>query len=158
MTDYGYVTPFTVHFDDLDPMGIVHNARYAVFLERALSDWWSARGHSFSEGRPTTSDAMHAVAEYSIKYRTPVRGTGKINVHFWIDRLGESSAVYGFRMLSADGQTVHAEGRRVNVKLDPATHRPAPWSADAVAKCSVLLRADDPRRVDDSVRAKEPAQ
>ena len=74
MIDYGYVAPFTVHFDDLDPMGIVHNSRYAVFLERALSDWWAARGHSFTGGRPTTTDAMHAVAEYSISYYAPVRG------------------------------------------------------------------------------------
>ena len=125
---YGHVTPFVVHFDDLDAMGIVHNARYAVFLERALSQWWVDRGHSYEGGHPTTPDVFHAVAEYSISYREPVRGTGEIGVHFWIDKLGESSAVYGFRMVSADGRTVHAEGRRVNIKLDPRTLRPAPWS------------------------------
>jgi hypothetical protein len=27
--DYGHLEPVDVHFDDLDPMGIVHNARYA---------------------------------------------------------------------------------------------------------------------------------
>jgi acyl-CoA thioester hydrolase len=135
----GHVEPFVVHFDDLDAMGIVHNARYAVFLERALSQWWASRGHSYAGGRPTTSDVMHAVAEYSISYRTPVRGTGEIGVHFWLESLGDSSAVYRFRILSADGQTLHAEGRRVNVKLDPRTLRPAPWSDDARQLCSVLL-------------------
>ncbi|MET7394631.1 thioesterase family protein [Dactylosporangium sp. NPDC005572] len=135
----GHVEPFTVHFDDLDAMGIVHNARYAVFLERALSNWWGERGHSYAGGRPTTSDVMHAVAEYSISYRTPVRGTGDIGVHFWLESLGESSAVYRFRIVSADGQTVHAEGRRVNVKLDPRTLRPAPWSDHARSVCQVLI-------------------
>jgi acyl-CoA thioester hydrolase len=137
----GHVAPFTVHFDDLDPMGIVHNARYAVFLERALSQWWAERGVSFAGGRPSTADAMHAVAEYSISYRTPVRGTGEIGVHFWIETLGESSAVYRFRILSADGGTVHAEGRRVNVKLDPTTLRPAPWTEQGRATCRPLLAA-----------------
>jgi len=141
--DYGYVVPFVVHFDDLDAMGIVHNARYAVFLERALSQWWAERGHSYTGGRPTTTDAMHAVAEYSITYNVPVRGTGEIGVHIWIERLGESSAVYRFRMLSADGRTVHAEGRRVNIKLDPKTLRPAPWSDDARAKAALLLKPRD---------------
>src|SRR4051812_48836674 len=135
----GFVAPFTVHFDDLDPMGIVHNARYAVFLERALSQWWAERGVSFAGGRPSTTDAMHAVAEYSISYRTPVRGTGEIGVHFWIESLGESSAVYGFRILSVDGATVHAEGRRVNVKLAPKPLRRAPWSEEARATCRPLL-------------------
>jgi acyl-CoA thioester hydrolase len=135
----GHVEPFVVHFDDLDAMGIVHNARYAVFLERALSNWWAERGHSYAGGRPTTSDVMHAVIEYSISYRTPVRGTGAIGVHFWLESMGESSAVYRFRILSADGGTVHAEGRRVNVKLDPRTLRPAPWSEDAREVAQPLL-------------------
>ncbi|WP_433611302.1 acyl-CoA thioesterase [Dactylosporangium sp. CA-139114] len=135
----GHVEPFTVHFDDLDPMGIVHNARYAVFLERALSRWWAERGVSFAGGRPSTPDAVHAVAEYSIAYRAPVRGTGEIGVHFWLESLGESSAVYRFRILSADGATVHAEGRRVNVKLDPGTLRPAPWTEAARTAARPLL-------------------
>ena len=87
------------------------------------------------------ADVMHAVAEYSISYRTPVRGTGEIGVHFWVETLGETSAVYRFRILSADGQTVHAEGRRVNVKLDPHTLRPAPWSDDARTHAATLLAA-----------------
>jgi acyl-CoA thioester hydrolase len=146
----GHVEPFTVHFDDLDPMGIVHNSRYAVFLERALSQWWGERGVSFNGGRPSSPDAMHAVAEYSISYRAPVRGTGEIGVHFWIETLGESSAVYRFRILSSDGATVHAEGRRVNVKLDPRTLRPAPWSEEGRALCEPLLG--------DAVGAEEFAQ
>jgi acyl-CoA thioester hydrolase len=138
--EYGTVVPLVVHFDDLDAMGIVHNARYAVFLERALGMWWSAHGFTLVDGRPSNPDWVHAVAEYSISYRTPVRGTGEIGVHFWLDKMGESSAVYGFRVVSADGKTVHAEGRRVNIKLDPATLRPAPWTSEGRATGSLLLR------------------
>ncbi len=138
--DYGTVVPLVVHFDDLDAMGIVHNARYAVFLERALGVWWSAHGFSLADGRPTNPDVFHAVAEYSISYRAPVRGTGEIGVHFWVDKMGESSVVYGFRVLSADGATVHAEGRRVNIKLDPATLRPAPWSPEGRDTGALLQR------------------
>jgi acyl-CoA thioester hydrolase len=151
--EYGHVAPFVVHFDDLDAMGIVHNARYAVFLERALSEWWSAHSHSYEGGQPTTSDVFHAVAEYSISYRQPVRGTGEIGVHFWIDKLGESSAVYGFRMVSADGQTVHAEGRRVNIKIDPKTLRPAPWSEHARGVASLLLKNDGRERSSAATRS-----
>jgi acyl-CoA thioester hydrolase len=128
---YGHIEPIDVHFDDLDAMGIVHNARYAVILERALSAYWSRHGFSFVNGRVTQPDVFHAVAEYAISYHTPVRGTGPIGVHFWIERLGESSATYCFRVLSADGATVHAEGRRVNIKMDPLTLRPTPWTERA---------------------------
>lgn len=137
---YGHVEHITVHFDDLDAMGILHNARYAVLLERALSTYWSERGFSYANGRATHSDVFHAVAEYSISYHVPVRGTGRVGVHFWIERLGESSATYGFRVLSDDGSTVHAEGRRVNIKLDPVTLRPSPWTPLAREVASALQK------------------
>ncbi|HET6214237.1 MAG TPA: thioesterase family protein [Micromonosporaceae bacterium] len=138
--DFGHAEPVVVHFDDLDPMGILHNARYAVLLERALSAYWWRRGHSFAGGRPTTPDVVHAVREYTITYHTPIRGTGETLVHFWLERLGESSAVYGFRFMSMDGETTYAEGQRVIVKLDPSTGRPAPWTPDGRAIATGLLK------------------
>lgn len=126
---YGHVEPVGVHYDDIDAMGIVHNARYAVLLERALTAYWTPRGHAFVDGGATSSDAFHAVREFSITYHAPIRDIGPVDVHFWVERMGGTSAVYGFRIRTGD--VVHAEGRRTIVKLDPATLRPAPWSEDA---------------------------
>ena len=55
----------------------------------------------------------------------PIRGTGEVGVHFWLDQLGETSATYGFRFLSPDGQTVLRRG--------PARDRPA-RPGDAAAR------------------------
>jgi len=137
---YGDVVRMPVHFDDLDAMGVLHNARYAVLVERAVAQWWSERGVSFSGGRPTTPDAFNVVREYAITFHRPVRGTGDIGVHFWLERMGTTSADYRFRVISADGGTVFAEGRRVNVRLDPATMRPVPWTGPGRAIGTVLLR------------------
>ena len=137
---YGDVVRMPVHFDDLDAMGVLHNSRYALLVERSLSAWWSARGVSFAGGRPTTPDAFNVVREYAITFHLPVRGTGEIAIHIWIDHLGTTSAAYGFRVTSADGATVHAEGRRVNVRLDPATMRPAPWTEHGRTLATALVR------------------
>ena len=137
---YGHVEPVTVHFDDLDAMGIVHNARYAVLLERALSGYWAPLGFTFTDGRPTSPDVIHAVREFTITYQAPIRGTGPVDVHFWAERVGETSAVYGFRFVTGD--VVHAEGRRTIVKLDPATLRPAPWSDAGRAAFATLAPGD----------------
>ena len=66
---------------------------------------------------------------------------GDVDVHFWLDRMGTSSAEYGFRVLSTDGATVFAEGRRVNIRVDPATMRPTPWTAPGRATGAALLRS-----------------
>jgi acyl-CoA thioester hydrolase len=137
---HGHVTLLPVHFDDLDALGVLHNARYAVLVERAMIQWWSERGYSFAGGRPSRPDAFNVVREYAITFHQPVRGTGEIAVHFWVERFGTSSADYRFRVLSADGATVFAEGRRVIINVDPATMRPTPWSAESRSVAAPLVR------------------
>ena len=142
--EYGHIEFVTVHFDDFDPMGVVHNNRYGLLLERALTAFWASHGHSFQGGRPTTSDSFNVVKEFTITYRTPIRTVGDIAVHLWLESLGGSSGVYGFRVLSADGTTVHAEGRRVVVKLDQSTLRPAPWSEESRAIAETIRKHTRP--------------
>ncbi|WP_433366628.1 acyl-CoA thioesterase [Actinoplanes sp. CA-142083] len=137
---YGHTTRVPVHFDDLDALGVLHNSRYAVMIERAMINWWAERGVSFADGRPTTPDAFNVVREYAITFHVPVRGTGEIAVHFWVESLGTTSADYRFRFTSADNQIVYAEGRRVNIHLDPATMRPSPWTESGRELAAQLLR------------------
>src|SRR5262245_55946041 len=139
-TGYGQVALLSLHFDDLDPMGMVHNARYAVLIERALATFWRHHGHTFRDGRPSTADAFNVVKEFSISYRAPIRGTGDVVVHFWLDHMGRSCGVYSFRLLSPDGATVFAEGCRVVIKLDQETLRPSPWTPETRALAEGLLR------------------
>jgi acyl-CoA thioester hydrolase len=125
--EYGHLEPVDIHFDDLDPMGFVHNSRYAVLVERAISLYWTRLGFGYDASTAST-DSLMAVAEFTINYRAPIRQTGPAGVHFWIDRLGTTSAVYRYRVVSPDGGIIHAEGKRVMIKLDAATGRPGPWS------------------------------
>ncbi|MEV0718109.1 thioesterase family protein [Asanoa sp. NPDC050611] len=138
--EYGHRERVRIHYDDLDQMGIVHNARYAVLLERALSSYWEEHGFSIANGRPTAPDVFHAVVEFTINYRTPISGTGDVLIHFWLDKFGRTSGVYGFRVTSADGATVHAEGHRSIVRLDPATMRPTDWTPAAREVAATLTK------------------
>jgi acyl-CoA thioester hydrolase len=131
--DCGHTEPVTAYFDDLDSMGIVHNTRYPVMVERALGDFWARKGYTYAGGSYTHPDVCVAVAEFSIAYKTPIHGTGQVGVQLWGDRIGDSSVVYGFRVLSADRKTVHAEGRRVHIRLDLQTLRPVPWAPETRA-------------------------
>src|SRR3712207_795538 len=114
-------------------MGIVHNARYAVLVERAISAFWIKRGFPFDG-----SKALLAVAEFTINYRVPIAQVGTVGVEFWLDRLGTASAVCGYRVVSGD--VVHADGKRVMIQLDPRSRRRSPWLADTPALAETLLK------------------
>lgn len=134
---FGYVEPVTVHFDDLDIMGVVHNARYALLLERAYITYWTKQGIGFT-GPDAPSDAFAVVREFLITYHVPIRDVGQIAIHMWTEHLGSTSTTVGFRVLSEDGSTVHAEGHRVHIKLNPRTMRPEPWT-DRVRKLALAV-------------------
>ncbi|RZS43239.1 acyl-CoA thioester hydrolase [Herbihabitans rhizosphaerae] len=138
--EFGTLQRVQVHFDDLDAMGIVHNARYGVLVERALSTYWLSQGWTFN---PATSifpnDQMLAVREVTISYHTPISTMDDLEVHLWVEHLGRTSIRYGARVLSADHSVLHAEAARTQVKIDPHTRRSAPLSPEFRAAAERLM-------------------
>ncbi|WP_223199377.1 acyl-CoA thioesterase [Solihabitans fulvus] len=138
--DDGHFATVEVHFDDLDAMGVLHNSRYALLVERATNTYWQRLGWSMDAAVSTFPEVLPVVREFMISFAVPVVGAGERVVHLWLDRLGTTSVVYGFRVLSDDRSVVHAQGHRVVVNLDPATLRPAPISDTMRASLVPLLR------------------
>jgi acyl-CoA thioester hydrolase len=137
---HGRLIPVTVHFDDLDALGLLHNARYPLMAERAWTELCAEYGVRFDGDWAAAGDACNAVRELRISYEAPVTRPGTYAVHLWLERLGTTGLTYGFRFCSADGTRTYAQGTRVLVRLDPATMRPAPWSETFRAAGRQLLR------------------
>ncbi|MBJ6999943.1 acyl-CoA thioesterase [Streptomyces sp. CRPSP2-6A1] len=140
---YGRLIPVTVHFDDLDALGLLHNARYPLLVERAWTELWHEYGIRFDGDWVAAGDACNAVRELRIGYEAPVTSPGRYAVHLWLERLGTTGLTYGFRFCSADGAETYARGTRVLVRLDATTLRPAPWSDGFRAVARELLRPAD---------------
>ncbi|WP_181806230.1 acyl-CoA thioesterase [Streptomyces shenzhenensis] len=137
---YGRLLPVSVHFDDLDALGMLHNARYPLLVERAWTEFWQGHGIRFDGDWAAAGDACNVVKELLISYEAPVTRPGPYAVHLWLERLGTTGLTYGFRLCSPDGVTTYAQGTRVLVRLDAATLRPAPWSEPFRAVGRELLR------------------
>lgn len=142
-TDRGALVPAVVHFDDLDALGLLHNARYPLMIERAWVTYWQERGFAFEGDWAAAGDACNAVKELRITYERPVNRTGEYAVHLWLERLGRTGLTYGFRFCSADGAVTYAQGARVLVRLDPHTLRPAPWTERFRVAGRALLAGED---------------
>jgi acyl-CoA thioester hydrolase len=127
-----------VFFDDLDPMGMLHNSRYLVLIERAESSFHWAQGRRWETDVRLNPDQFYAVREQTIRYLLPVRGNVEVAVHMWLDAVGRTSATFGFEIRSSAG--LHATATRIIVKLDPQTYRPAEWTAHMRESLATLVR------------------
>lgn len=144
-----YVHRSTVWFDELDMVGVLHNARYAIHVERAMTAWF----HTLTG--LDSSDSLSVVRQYDIEFIRPfTQERGELVVEIRLERRGTTSAVFGFRCLSypesspdscanssaepgfSGGDSVgehgpevlHARGTRAIVKVSPGSLRPAAWS------------------------------
>jgi acyl-CoA thioester hydrolase len=138
--DYGQVLPVRINFDDLDSLGVVHNARYSLLFERALIKYWLDRGWHFDAKRSVMPDTLQVVSEFRIRYHLPITSIGDVSVHFWLEKVNGYRSTYGFRFISLDSQTTYAEGHRIQVRLDPVTLSPIPYSDKSLDMSRVLMR------------------
>jgi acyl-CoA thioester hydrolase len=127
-----------VYFDDLDPFQILHNARYLVLFERTLGSFWETVGLGAFDMAGHT-DHLHLVAHNSVDYLSPVRGVGRVRVRVSVEKLGRTSLTFGFTVMPLDRDVEHARGRRVVVRVDPATQAATPWSAEFRARLEPWL-------------------
>ncbi|GAB3988237.1 acyl-CoA thioesterase [Nocardioides marmoraquaticus] len=111
-----------VFFDELDLNGTLHNARFAVHVERAQSALFEELGRGWATYAERDPDLHYVVKELHVEFLRPLTAPGLLPVTILAEHLGTTSARYGFRCGD------HATGHRVIVKVDPSTGRPAPWS------------------------------
>ncbi len=116
-----------VYFDDLDMFGILHNARYLLFMERSIGEFWKKLGWGGFDG-DAHPDQFHLVKLNHIEYLRPVVGVGEVRVRLTVHRIGRTSLTFGFRVMPLDEDTDYAVGQRVIVCIDSETRKPTPWS------------------------------
>lgn len=127
-----------VHLDDLDGYGMLHHTRYAVLFDHAVMDWWQRVGWT-----PDLRTSMLVVREIRVSFHHPITAVGEVAVHFWISDWGRTSITYHFEMTCIDRKTIHADGSRVVVNLDPTTQRPAPMDQDLRRMAAPLVVGAD---------------
>ena len=136
---FTYLSP--VHFDELDPMQMLHNSRFAAHIERAICAWYESIGGKWALRVEDNPDQFHVVRDLHIEYLSPFVGMGTMRIDLWVDRIGNSSCVYAFLCSSMDGNVAYARGERTIVKVDPRSMRPAPWTEQFRDRHSTLVKS-----------------
>ena len=118
----------SVHWDELDSLGMLHNSRFAAHVERAIISWYYAQGGRWEANVEDNPDQHHVVRSMTIEFLAPVTSPGTMHIDIWVERLGTTSCTYGFSCSSTDGMITHARGERTIIRLDPHSKRPTPWT------------------------------
>lgn len=119
-----------VYFDEMDPLGVMHNSRFAVHVERAQSALFEHLGYGWTDPFTRHEDIVYVVRDISLQFTAPVSSPGVMQVAVAAVRLGRTSATWGYRcsVTGSDGADIQvAQGTRVVVKVD-ASGRPVPWT------------------------------
>lgn len=129
-TDRRYVNVAHVHFDELDAMHMLHNARFFIHMERTASSFLRDIGRQWETNVADNPDQFSVVKTQTIDYRVPFLGTGELRVEMTIAKLGRTSCSLRFLFTNPDATVVYAKGERTIVKLDPVSLRPVPWTPE----------------------------
>ncbi|XVV15016.1 acyl-CoA thioesterase [Actinoplanes sp. CA-131856] len=137
--EYGAVQPVEVYYDQLDAARTLYHGEYVRLVDRAATAYWESQGYHHDVDEPE-AETFILVRDFSITFDRPIRSYGPVLIHLWIERIGTTSYVMGFRVLSASGPEEYAHGSRVLVSIDPATMRPAPITGRSLEDLRKLLR------------------
>lgn len=113
-------TPMELRWRDLDAFNHVNNANFMTYLEEARIRFFESAGKDW-----ITETVIPLLASVHMDYRLPIPYPAAIHVELYADRVGNSSATLGHRIVDDAGR-LYADGHCVLVWIDRASGRPVP--------------------------------
>lgn len=113
-----------VRFSDTDCQGHVFNVNYLVYFDDAITDYMDAVGLSHEEMTRRGHSMVLARAECDFRSSGVLGETLETGVI--VERVGNTSFVFGLRIVEVTTNRLVAEGKEIYVVLDRETGRPTP--------------------------------
>lgn len=118
--------PVRVYYEDTDAGGIVYNANYLRFMERARTEWLRASG--FEHDALREQGLQMIISRADIRFRAPARLDDQLQVGVQVTRLRRASLGLYQPILAADHRLL-CEADVTAACVDVATLRPRPLPA-----------------------------
>jgi acyl-CoA thioester hydrolase len=106
-----------VRYAETDQMGVVYHANYLVWMEVGRTTLIQDLGFNYAEMEK--DGVISPVMDIQISYKKPLRYGEKAIVKTWIDEYDGLRVIYGYEILTMDGQlAVTATSKHVCVKKE----------------------------------------
>lgn len=132
---YPYVLPITTRWMDNDVYGHVNNVTYYSYFDTVANQFLIREGGLDIEH----GEVIGLVVESRCFYRAPVAYPQALRGGLRVNRLGNSSVVYGLAVFGDDAPEAVAHGYNVHVFVDRATRRPVPIPSTLRAALATLV-------------------
>jgi tol-pal system-associated acyl-CoA thioesterase len=124
--------PIRVYLEDTDAQGVVYNASYFRFMERARTDWLRERGvdhRAFDE----SLGLQLVLTSIEARFMKPAKLGDTLVVGARLEELQGARAVFAqaVRRESSDGELL-SEGRAEVACIERAGGRPRRWPSDFI--------------------------
>lgn len=122
-----FVWPVRVYLEDTDAQGVVYNASYFRFMERARTEWLRDRGIDHDELR-LAHGVLLVLTAIEARFRAAARLSDLLNVSADVAELRRTRVVFDQRIVHGvrDGAVV-CEGRAEVACIDAERPRPRRW-------------------------------
>jgi acyl-CoA thioester hydrolase len=90
-----------VNYSEIDQMGVVYHARYAVWLDVARTEYLRQAGMSYRELEAT--GLFLVVGDLTMRYHRPARYDDVVNVRCWVRELASRRVTFAYRLTLAEG-------------------------------------------------------
>jgi acyl-CoA thioester hydrolase len=126
--DFAHCYRFRVRYGEVDPQGVVFNARYLDYADIAVTEYWREVRRAGHWGDEILE--CH-VAKAEVTFRKPILADQEIDVMARTSRFGNSSMTTLVEIHGAgDTDDLRASIELVAVHVDLADHRPRPIPQD----------------------------
>ena len=120
-SQWNFVLPVRVYYEDTDAAGMVYYANYLKFMERARTEWLRVRG--FQQSLVVQEHGVAFVARSAeVDYLKPARLDDMLEVVSSVDSLGRAQIVFAQNILRA-GETLVTAKMRIAC-VDPSRGKP----------------------------------
>lgn len=112
---HDYRTTRRIEFSDTDLAGVVHFARFFIFMETAEDEFLQQLGASFTMNDEGRSIGWPKVS-VSCDYRSPARYGDTLDIHLAVRKVGRSTITY--EVVFSRGATEIARGRTTSACVE----------------------------------------
>jgi acyl-CoA thioester hydrolase len=124
---FAFAYRFRVRWSEVDPQGVVFNARYLDYGDLGVTEYWRAVGFRFDGAEAMQFHVAHA----EVDFKKPIKPSEMIDARARTERIGNSSMTVLIELHGAgDPNDLRAVIREVQVHVDLATHSPIPIPED----------------------------